>query len=72
MSFTSKNLLSEHKGSMNFFKGATLFFLGMSCIFFAARAFEIVPVAQNTISYLQQIFLTASGDNHSDVGIILD
>ena len=57
---------------MGFFKGATLFFLGMSCIFFMARAFEIVPIANNTIQYIKSIFLTANGNNTSDVWIILD
>jgi len=36
------------------------------------RAFDIVPIAANTIQYIQKVFLTTSGDNQSAVGIALD
>ena len=44
----------------------------MSCLLFVARAFEIVPIANNTVQYIKSIFLTSSGDNNSTVGIRLD
>ncbi len=70
MSFTSKNIHTNN--SLSFLKWATLFFFWMSCILFVARAFEIVPVATNTVQYIKSIFLTASGDYNSTVGIRLD
>lgn len=71
MSFTKKNISSRTK-TMGFIKWATLFFLWMSCIFFVTRAFNITAIAPNAIQYIQQIFLTASGDNVSATGVILD
>ena len=53
-------------------KWATLFFLWVLFMFFVAHAFEIVPIATNTIQYIKEIFLTASGDNQSPLGIRLD
>jgi hypothetical protein len=46
----------------------------MSCIFFIARAFDVVPIAPNAIQYIQQIFLTNDGSNSplAITGIILD
>jgi len=44
----------------------------MSCILFAAKGFEIVPIAPNAIQYIQQIFLTASGSNQSATGVWID
>jgi len=44
----------------------------MSCVMFMARAFEIVPTSTNAVQYIKSIFLTASGDNQSATGIILD
>jgi len=57
---------------MNFIKWATLFFLWASCVLLVTRAFDIVPIAANTIQYIQKVFLTTSGDNQSAVGIALD
>ena len=71
MSFTSKKLSHKTNG-LGFLKGATLFFLGMSCVMFMARAFEIVPITNNTVQFIRSIFLTADGDNLSEVGIRLE
>ena len=71
MVFTSKNLHAKRR-NMSFIKGATIFFLWMSCILFMANAFEIWVVAPNAFQYIQKIFLTNSGDNTSATGIILD
>lgn len=71
MAFTSKNLLRKPR-NMNFFKGATMFFFGMSAVLLMTQAFDISVVVPNTIQYIQKIFLTADGSNTATTGIILD
>ena len=69
MAFSSKNL---HSGNMSLVKWATLFFLGVSCILFVTRAFNISPIATNSVQYISKIFLTTSWENTSATWIILD
>lgn len=64
MSFTKKNLQS-HKSGMTFLKGATFFFLGISCVLFMAKAFEVIPSMTNTMMYIKNIILTTDGSNTS-------
>lgn len=71
MSFTSKNLQSK-KGGLGFIKWATLFFLWMSCIFFAAKAFEIEPVMNASKAYFTTLIFTDSGNNLGTTGIVID
>ena len=71
MSFISKKLPARTQ-SMGFIKGATLFFLGVSCVLFIAKSFDIAPIVPNAVQYIQQIFLTTDGSNQSSTGIVLD
>ena len=71
MSFTSKNLQHKRKG-FSFIKGATLFFLGMSCVLFATKAFNISPIATLSKAYFTTLIFNASGNNTGITGIILD
>lgn len=71
MSFTSKNL-HQTRGGMGFIKWATLFFLGMSCVLFLTKAFDITPVANNFQAYFKKVILTPNGTNNSSTAISLD
>lgn len=71
MSFTSKNLHST-RGGMGFIKWATLFFLGMSCVFFMARAFDVETNLNAARTYLKEMVLTVDGTNLWSTGIALD
>ena len=71
MSFKSKNLQHKRKG-FSFIKGATLFFLGMSCVLFATKAFNISPIATLSKAYFTTLIFNASGNNTGITGIILD
>jgi len=54
------------------FKNLVIFMIGFSWIFFVTRAFNITPISTNAIMFMKSIFLTASGNNASVTGIILD
>ena len=54
------------------FKNLVRFLLGVSGIFFVTTAFEIVPLAPNTVSFIKTMFLTSNGSNVSTMGIILE
>lgn len=71
MAFTSKNLQYK-KGGLSFLKGATFFFLGMSCVLFMTQAFDITPVVTQIQSYFKSIILTPNGTNTAATGISLD
>lgn len=71
MAFTSKNLQYK-KGGLSFLKGATFFFLGMSCVLFMTQAFDITPVVTQIQSYFKSIILTPNGTNTAATGIYLD
>jgi hypothetical protein len=70
--FTSKNLIQSSKSGLSFLKGATFFFLGMSLVLFAAKAFEVVPSTTNVSMVLKSIRLTADGTQSAATGVYLD
>ncbi len=71
MAFTSKNL-HAHKSGMTFIKWATFFFLGMSCVLFMTKAFEIEPATRNAVQLIQKIIFTTDGDASSTQMISID
>ena len=72
MTFTSKKL-QQKKGGMGFIKGATLFFLWVSCVLFVSQAsFQITPITANAVNFLQKIFLTPDGFNTLTPTVFLD
>jgi len=72
MSFTSKNLNHSARSGISFLKGATFFFLGMSIVMFMTQAFQIVPIARNTIQVIEKILLVQDGNYGGSTGIYLD
>jgi len=75
MSFTSKNLNHSSRNGMSFIKGATFFFLGISVVMFAVKAFEVTPVATNAVMYIKKVVFTQSGASMWAgwvTGIVLD
>lgn len=71
MAFTSKNLHS-HKSGMTLIKWATFFFLGMSCVLFMTKAFEIEPATRNAVQLIQKIIFTTDGDASSTQMVSID
>lgn len=71
MAFTSKNLQSK-TGGMTLIKGATLFFLGMSCVLFLTQAFDIVPSVGNRVQLIKEVLFTTDGSQGADTGAYID
>jgi len=70
--FTNKNLNHSTRNGLSFLKGATFFFLGMSLVLFAAKAFEITPIATNFQQVIQKIILTHNGSIFGTTGVVID
>lgn len=70
MGFTTKKVQTHNTG-IGYIKWATLFFLGMSCVLFAARAFEIEPIVNNAIQYIGTIYLNQEGNSANPAKITL-
>lgn len=70
--YNGKSLDMKTSGTKNIFKNIARFLLGLSWVFFVTTAFEIIPIAPNTINFLKTIFLTSNGSNTSATGIILE
>ncbi|MFA7298550.1 MAG: hypothetical protein WC010_02785 [Candidatus Absconditabacterales bacterium] len=71
MSFTSKNLHAK-RGGMGFIKGATLFFLGVSCVLFITKAFDITPTVNQSLGYWKTMIFSTNGNNLGTSNIVLD
>jgi len=70
MAFTTKKVQTHNTG-IGYIKWATLFFLGMSCVMFAARAFEIEPMVNNAIQWIGTIYLNQEGNSANPAKITL-
>lgn len=72
MSFTSKNLQYQ-RSRLTFLKGASLFFLGMSCVLFISNAFfEVTPIARNAVQYINRVLFTTDGNYGSPITVDIE
>jgi len=70
--YIMKSLHMKALGTNNIFKNMARFLLGLSWVFFVTMAFEIVPIAPNSINFLKTIFLTSNWSNTATTGIVLE